>query len=562
MDIKKDILKDYDNMPLVKYTELDKIGIKTVKYSRLNDYAGEGVLKACMLKDGELEQFYTEKGNHVGVIAATRLGKTTSYVIPTILSFAKQKVKKSMIISDPKGEVYRLTAETLKREGYKIRLLNFRDRKHSENWNPLTYIFRKYMQALHIEDEVQKITKGEGAVFKFQGKEYKHKKSLDNAVAKEKKFIIEDTYNEIDNIAGMIIVPERNVGDRSWENGARDLLKAFLHAMLEDVEDKTNPITEDTYSIKTIIEIMSQFKMGSGESLDDGGYFSSRPAESEAKKLAAPIILWTRRPTSASYLSTFNVCIQAFKEVTTSSITSCNSFELEEITDGEPMAIYICFQDEIKSQFRTISLFVQAAYKYLIGVANAKPNNKLDVPLYFILDEFGNFPAMRDFENTISACAGRNIWFILIVQSYAQLEQVYGQEVSAIIKDNLNMHVFFGSNNPKTLREFSEECGQKTIISPLCALSGEGPHINRFEKETIPLIPVSKLVRFERGECVITEANCGYTMLSKLVPYYLCKEFEDLPLADENDYEGIVDPLDDKYTYKFQIKSHDKYGLF
>ena len=55
---------------------------------------------------------------------------------------------------------------------------------------------------------------------------------------------------------------------------------------------------------------------------------------------------------------------------------------------------------------------------------------------------------------------------MLILQSYAQLYNIYGKETAEIIKDNLNAHIFFGTNNPETKREFSEECGKKTIISP------------------------------------------------------------------------------------------------
>ena len=116
---------------------------------------------------------------------------------------------------------------------------------------------------------------------------------------------------------------------------------------------------------------------------------------------------------------------------------------------------------------------------------------KLDIPVYFILDEFGNFPALKDFETTISACAGRNIFFILIIQSYAQLNSVYGPDVAEIIKDNLNVHIFFGSNNPSTLEAFSHECGQQTRISPLSALNGKGADIDTYHIETIPLIRIS-----------------------------------------------------------------------
>ena len=240
-----------------------------------------------------------------------------------------------------------------------------------------------------------------------------------------------------------------------------------------------------------------------------------------------------------------------FNEVAMRLITSCNSFEITEIADG-PIAIFIDYRDELKVHYQVISLFIQDAYRFLIEQANEKPNGKLDVPVYFILDEFGNFPALKDFETTISACAGRNIFFILIIQSYAQLNSVYGTAVAEIIKDNLNVHIFFGSNNPSTLEAFSHECGQQTRISPLSALNGKGADIDTYHIETIPLIPKSMLSHFSPGECIITEANSGYVMFSKLERYYLCDEFKGLKLASEKEYACSINPFDKRYTYVMQ----------
>ena len=234
-------------------------------------------------------------------------------------------------------------------------------------------------------------------------------------------------------------------------------------------------------------------------------------------------------------------------------VTSCNSFEFSAFNEG-PVAIYIDYRDEVKVHYQIISLFIQDAYRYLIEQATNKPNGKLDVPCYFILDEFGNFPAIKDFETTISACAGRNIWFILIIQSYAQLNSVYGTDVAEIIRDNLNMHIFFGSNNPATLESFSHECGQHTRISPLSALNGKGADIETYQIETIPLVPKSMLSHFQPGECIITEANSGYVMFSKLERYYLCDEFKNLKLASEKEYQCCVNPFEKRYTYMLTKK--------
>lgn len=548
MEETNNVLNGYENTRYVHYTESSTLP-NTVFYDEIGKKAMAGVLKANWHADGRLMQTYTEQENHVGVIAATRLGKTTSYVIPTILSFARQLLKRSMIISDPKGEIYRYTSETLRAQGYRVILLNFRDYLHSECWNMLTPIFRKYKRIEKIIDEVSVVETENGLRNKFRGRIYENQQELDEDIQRAMDLLLGEVGNDIDNVASMFIETKKQ-DDPYWEDSARDVLKAFLWAMLEDSDPKTcsNPITEDTFSFNTILTVVATFKDDDGTYYNDEGYFTNRPNTSRAYVLAKNTLIENGRPTRKCIMGSLMTKLSVFNEVAMRLITSCNSFEITEIADG-PIAIFIDYRDELKVHYQVISLFIQDAYRFLIEQANEKPNGKLDVPVYFILDEFGNFPALRDFETTISACAGRNIFFILIIQSYAQLNSVYGSAVAEIIRDNLNVHVFFGSNNPSTLEAFSHECGQKTRISPLSALNGKGAEIDTYQIETIPLIPTSMLSHFQPGECIITEANSGYVMFSKLERYYLCNEFQNLPLASEKEYMCNINPFDKRYTY-------------
>lgn len=556
MKINKKFIDAYENTRLIDYHDIEDKGLRLVRYDDLGKEVLPGVLKANMYKDGHLVQLYTECGNHVGVIAGTRLGKTTSYVIPTVLSFARQKVKKSMIISDPKGEIYRYTAETLRKEGYDVKLLNFRNYLHSECWNPLTPIFRAYRNAQSIGEDIE-ITEAEGKIVcRYEGVDYTSQKDLDEYIENERSVIMADVGNMIDEVSTMF-VDTVDKTDPYWEDSARDLLKAFIWAMLEDSDLPKGydcRITEDTFSFSTILNTINIFNDNGEFSYGDGGYFTGRRETSKARTIASPVLINNAKNTRRCILAMFFTKLSVFNESAMKLVTSCNSFEMNELTD-KPVAFFIDYRDEIKAHYKIISLFVKDAYKYLIETANAKPDGKLDVPFYFILDEFGNFPKMMDFETTISACAGRQVFFILIIQSYAQLNNVYGDNVAEIIKDNLNVHVFFGSNNFRTIETFSRECGEYTRLSPLSALNGNERDIDSFQFETVALVPKSKLAHFEPGECVITEANCGYVMYSRLERYYLCKEFNKLPLSREIDYVSAVNPLNKKYIYIYKANS-------
>lgn len=552
MKIDKQLLQGYENIRYVHYADSQSLP-NTVSFDELPEREICGVLKSSHHKDGKLIQTYTEQENNIGVVAATRLGKTTSYVIPTIISYAKQKKKRGMIISDPKGEIYRQTSQLLRDEGYNVKLLNFRDYLHSECWNPLTPIYRKYKKIDAVSDEVSLVHCEKGVRNFFRGKIYELQSELDADIQRAKDLLLAEVANDVDNIAIMLISIE-NQRDPFWEQASQNLLKAFLWAMLEDSdEDSINPVTEETFSFNTIWAVINSFNDGDGHSYNDNGYFTSRGKNSRALSLAKNTLIENARGTRTSILSVFFTKLAVFKDNAIKLITCCNSFEMDELVQA-PTAVFIDYRDELKVHYEVISLFVQDAYRFLIEKANSNLDGKLAAPFYFILDEFGNFPKIMGIETTISACAGRNIFFMLIIQSYAQLNCVYGADVAEIIRDNLNVHIFFGSNNPSTLEAFSNECGKYTRISPLSAINGRSAEIDNYQIETIPLIPVSALSHFTAGECVITEANCGYVMYSKLERYYLCDEFKDLKISYEKDYVCAINPFDKKYAYEVVIR--------
>ncbi|MBO5402805.1 MAG: TraM recognition domain-containing protein [Clostridia bacterium] len=129
---------------------------------------------------------------------------------------------------------------------------------------------------------------------------------------------------------------------------------------------------------------------------------------------------------------------------------------------------------------------------------------------------------------------------------------IYGNETAQIIKDNLNTHVFFGTNNPETKREFSEECGKKTIISPTSALNGSGEYIEKYDKDVVALVPVSDLTHINPGECIVTQMNED-VFWSRIERCYTCPEFDSdnsLP-AQRKQLLKFSDP---KYTYVVKKK--------
>ena len=234
-------LEGYENRRLV-----DISSNEMVEFKDLGKMDHLGVLKANIHKDGKLYQVYTEKDNHVGVVASTRVGKTTGYVIPTILSFASQKVPKSMFIADPKCEVYNKTASYLKARGYKVKLINYMDYRHSDSWNPMTEIYRKYMEAYSVGNDTKFVLDKGKISYEFNGRIYDDISKLNNDLSNLRRILMEDVNSKIMTLANIMIVNDNR--DQYWQSAARQVFAGFVWGLLEDIHTPSGrtKITEET----------------------------------------------------------------------------------------------------------------------------------------------------------------------------------------------------------------------------------------------------------------------------------------------------------------------------
>lgn len=555
---KIELFKDYENAKLSTVDEFMEANADTTfEYDSLGKQPIDGI-PICLTrgKDNKLRTSFIPD-THLLAIGATRSGKTTGYVIPTLNILLNKKNKPSLVISDPKQELYRSNAKKFSDKGYRVLMLDFTDYFHSDCWNPLTKFYRAYRKYLDVESGVE-VVKIKGEYFhKYRGVIYDEPSELDRVLTEEKERYLDECEKGITALA-VSVIPAINTKDPFWDDSARDLLKAILYGMLEDI--KSGEITEDNFSFDTVLRIFDTFTDTSEPY--DGGYFSTRSlATSRAHQLARKCIIEQAATTRRCITSEFATKMNKFRDTAVRRITCANTFEMSELDDGAPTVIFVSYKDEESLHYEVISMFLTNLYTELIAVARKK-GTRLSRPFYFLLDEFGNLPKFNDFDKVISACAGRNIWFLLILQSYAQLNNIYGKETAEIIKDNLNTHVFFGTNNAETKSEFSRECGKKTIIAPTSALNGAGETIDRYEKDTVSLVPVSALTRLNAGECIVTRMRED-VLWSSFERSYTCPEFcgEE---ADPKDRPCQIKFSDSKYTYtpKKKEKKPTKNNIF
>ena len=101
--------------------------------------------------------------------------------------------------------------------------------------------------------------------------------------------------------------------------------------------------------------------------------------------------------------------------------------------------------------------------KDLTKFANLPENNgTLPVKVEWILDEFANCPPLSSIETLVSVARSRGMRFQFFIQSFSQLNQVYGKEIANIIQDNCAL-VYLKTNTVETAEIISKKLGKSTV---------------------------------------------------------------------------------------------------
>lgn len=129
----------------------------------------------------------------------------------------------------------------------------------------------------------------------------------------------------------------------------------------------------------------------------------------------------------------------------------------------KPIAIFMLTPDYNTSNHVIVSIFLKQLYTELSAQCVKTKGDKCHRRVHFVLDEFGNMPAIDDMANVLTVTAGRNMLWDLFVQSYAQIFGKYGEKDGTTIKENCQTHIYIASLNDDTIEEFSKKVGNKTV---------------------------------------------------------------------------------------------------
>jgi type IV secretion system protein VirD4 len=342
----------------------------------------------------------------VALAAPPRAGKGTGIVIPNALNWAG-----SLVCVDIKRENWTLTAGYRAACGQACFLFDpFAEDGRTARWNPFSYV---------SADPVRRL-------------------------------------NDLQRIAEMLYPDPPNV-DPFWTASARSL---FLGIALYLFDTPTLP--------RTIGEVLRQGMASDDEGfgqhwkrLIEGRKAGPRPLSAQCVRALYDII--DLAPVTASSIrKTFTSRLDLWLNPILDAATAESDFDLRELRK-KPLSIYVSVNPDDLHRLRPVlNLFFQQA----IGLQTRElpeQNPALRYQVLMLLDEFTALGRIPIIAEAISYLPGYNVRVLLVIQTPAQLREVYGLHNSEVMLKSLAARIVFAPKDHADAREISDELGFTTV---------------------------------------------------------------------------------------------------
>jgi len=445
--------------PSIKTTDKTDFGnAKWLTKKQLNHsyplvkYQGQSINHGFVVNSQKKQQainFNIRSNTHSLIIGGTGSGKTQGLVLPTIQVNSQAKLKPTMIITDPKGELLALQSHNLQQQGYDIKVINLRNLQNSMCWNPLQQIYQQHQTMLFTKDQQTKL------------------------------LLQVQIQSDIQDLCKTLFPKAYHEKQPFWSDSGANITEAIILGMLEDLELalKEKPNVNDQQMEELINEILpaNKFNLASVTIIatmkKELIQWLKKRDDTSIVKVTASNLIQGEVDTIGNIMMTISTQLSIFKNSYMQNITSKNDLNFQDLIN-KPTALFIIVPDENYNYHVIASLLISQIYKFLIAAATKVTHNKLARPVYFLCDEFGNIPIIPHMDNIISVARSRNIFFQLIIQDIQQIIVKYGKEIASIIFANCSLHIFLQTMDYETANRYAQMLGEQTVLQ--ISTSGQG----------------------------------------------------------------------------------------
>lgn len=386
---------------------------------------------------------------HVALVGIPGVGKTRRVLLPTIGCLGK--AQESLILSDPKGELYAYTADWLTAQGYRVIRLDFRDPSRSARWNPLAPIQAAWA--------AQQPATASRAAWQL----------------------------------AHALVGSGVTSEALWNNTTEALIAALALAVVTTAE----PAAQHLHSAYRLLLEM-------GEGIDQ--FFTALPDRHPARE-AFRTVQSAQKETLSSIFVTTTTVLRLFSDPNVAWLTAEHDAAwpmghtaaavLDEFAQA-PVAVFLVIPDEDSTFYPLATLALSQLIGTLVDASAQAPGGRLPRRVTFLLDEFGNLPPLPDFDKAVNVGRGRGLRFVVAVQSWSQFSAVY-KDKGPVIANGCAVTIYLGTNDVSTAHEFSQRVGSATVQTESHGQTVSTQAVGR------SLLTVDELLRWPVGRSLILQ---------------------------------------------------------
>ncbi len=378
-----------------------KTGAKFDSVADYRDYLKSGnrglVLDGNSLALSEQDSF---KG--VCVLSRVGAGKTSRYIIPNVLQRASENC--SLVINDPKGEVFEKTSYQLQKRGFRIITIDPENLKHSSRFNP-------------FEEATSDI--------------------------------------EIEQIAE-ILVRSGNPGsagkDDFWLQGAIRFVSLFIKC-LKNVSEAQG----DVYNLHNLYYLFQNFGED-GSKLDNFMSFATvYPDDPHDKTLWNEWkgVLTGNKEGIQSFVLNAITSLKSMSNKNLALLTSQSDIQLADLRKHKTAIFFITPAQHMEYYSFLTSLFFRSVF----NACMRKMPERKDLSVYVLYDEFGH-STIPNFVSTANTIRGYRVSLSIILQSISQLTARYGKAYADSIQGGFNTYLTYSGSDPHTTQFFEGVIGK------------------------------------------------------------------------------------------------------
>ena len=341
----------------------------------------------------------TRFNGNLAVYGASGSKKTRAFCMNMILQSAARK--SSLVICDPKSELYEKSSAYLRDQGYTVKVFNLVTPSASDSWNCLSEIEGQELMAQLFCDVIIKNTGSER-------------------------------------------------GDHFWDNAELNLLKALVLY----VERGYPPEKRNIGEVYQLLAMSSEKELNAIFDVLD----ISHPAK-------APYSIFKQSSESVrgGVIIGLGSRLQVFQNKDIRNITGYDEIDLE--LPGKQPCAYYCITSDQDSTFDFLSsLFLSFIFIKLVRYADQNcPGGALPVPVHVLGEELCACGVIPDLSRKISVIRSRNISMSCVFQNLAGLQNRYPQNQWQEILGNCDITLFLGCTDALTAQFISDRTGEASI---------------------------------------------------------------------------------------------------